>query len=167
MLEQLRAGHVFPSLHGNLPGEYFSTHSFKGATIFSTNPRGVAGRHFQTTTDPSNLNMESVQWDKSTYVLPTVLPPAAAPELRSRVLALTLKTLKQRSTWGDNFTKAAPHKQHFQCASAATKACTTASPTKNIIGGAYTFEDPLIKRSTGVVLNVSKDLTENDRHNTK
>ena len=141
MSDQWRAGHFSSSLNaGNLPGsgDDFNSFNFNGAPIFSTNPRGVAGRPFQTTLDPSNLTMENVQWDKSTYVLPAVLPPTAAPELRSRVLALTLKTL-QRSTRGDYATKAALLEQRFQCASAATRARTTANPAKNILGGAYTF----------------------------
>ena len=110
--------------------------------------------------------MESVQWDKSTYVLPTVLPPTAPAELRSRVLALTLKTLK-RSTRGDFATKLALLEKRFQCASAATRARTSASPAKNIVGGAFTFDDPLIKRSTGAVINVNDPPTNNDRRNSK
>ena len=166
MSEQLRAGHFLASLHGNLPGEDYPPHAYGGASVFSTNPRGVTGRPNQVTWDPSNLTMESVQWDKSTYVLPTVLPPTATPELRSRVLALTLKTLK-RSTRGDDATKAALLEQRFQCASAATRARTTAAPAKNIIGGAYTFDDPLAKRSTGAVININDVPTENDRRNAK
>ena len=166
MSEQLRAGHFLASLNGNLPVDTLPHNSFGGASVFSTNPRGVAGRLSANNWDPSNLTMESVQWDKSTYVLPTVLPPTAAPELRSRVLVLTLKTLK-RSTRGDYATKSALLEQRFQCASAATRARTTAAPAKNIIGGAYTFTDPLIKRSTGGVLNINDDPTDNDRRNAR
>ena len=168
MSEQLRAGHFLASLNGNLPGirEDYS-HATLGATnVFSTHPRGVAGRPLSTNWDPSNLTMESVQWDKTTYVLPKVLPPTAAPELRSRVLALTLKTLK-RSNRGDDATKAALLEQRFQCASAATRARTTAAPAKNILGGAYTFADPLIKRNSGAVINMNEPPTENDRRNGK
>ena len=166
MSDQLRAGHFLSSLNGNLPGETFQTPYLGGSQVFSTNPRGVTGRSNQVNWDPSNLTMENVQWDKSTYVLPTVLPPTAASELRSRVLALTLKTLK-RSTRGDHATKAALLEQRFQCASAATRARTTAAPVKNILGGAYTFEDPLIKRQTGEVQNVRDPPTDADRRNSK
>ena len=134
--------------------------------VFSTNPRGQPGRFVTNVIDPANLAMEEVQWDKSTYVLPVVLPPTASSELRYRVFALTLKTLK-RSTRGDFATKAALLEQRFQCASAATRARTAAAPTNNIIGGAYTFEDPLIKRNTGTVLNVSDPPSDNDRQNSK
>ena len=137
---------------------------YSGTPVFSTNPRGVAGRNPHNNWDPSNLTMENVQWDKSTYVLPAVLPPTAPPELRSRVLALTLKTLK-RSTRGDYATKAALLEQRFQCASAATRARTTAAPAKNILGGAYTFQDPLIKRGTGNVLTIADPPSANDRRN--
>ena len=134
--------------------------------VFATNPRGVAGRFNATTYDPANLAMEDVQWDKSTYVLPTVLPPTAPFELRARVLALTLKTLK-RSTRGDYATKAALLEQCFQCASAATRARTAANPAKNILGGAYTFTDPLIKRATGTVLNVADPPSDDNRRQAK
>ena len=93
MSEQLRAGHFLTLLHGNLPGDDIFPNSFGGTSVFSTNPQGVTGRVNVMNWNPFNLVMESVQWDKSTYVLSTVLPPTAAPELRSRVLALILKTL--------------------------------------------------------------------------
>ena len=99
-------------------------------------------------------------------MLPKVLPPTAPSELRARVLALTLKTLK-RSTRGDFATKAALLEQRFQCASAATRARTAASPAKNILGGAYTFSDPLIKRATGTVLNVGDPPSDADRRNAR
>ena len=167
MSEQYRAGRFYSSLNGNLPVGDLGSQTFGGSlSVFSTNPRGQPGRTVPFTTDPSNLAMESVQWDKSTYVLPTVLPPTASSELRSRVFALTLKTL-QRSTRGDYATKAALLEQRFQCASAATRARTIAAPAKNIIGGAYTFEDPLIKRSSGALLNVSEPPSDNDRRNAK
>ena len=168
MSEQLRAGHFLASLNGNLPGrgDDYSHSTLGAANIFSTNPRGVAGRSLPNNWDPSNLTMENVQWDKTTYVLPAVLPPTSTPELRSRVLALTLKTLK-RSNRGDDATKAALLEQRFQCASAATRARTTAAPAKNILGGAYTFDDPLVKRNTGAVLNINDPPTANDRRNGK
>ena len=52
------------------------------------------------------------------YLLPTVLPPMAASELRSRVLALILKTLK-RSTRGDyrECSSAAREQAQLQCRS--------------------------------------------------
>ena len=167
MANQYRAGRFFPSLHGNLPGDDLAS-SFLGedSHVFSTNPRGTAGRPSAISYDPANFTIEDVQWDKSTYVLPKVLPPTALSELRARVLALTLKTLK-RSTRGDYATKAALLEQRFQCASAATRARTAASPAKNILGGAYTFSDPLIKRSTGTVLNVADPPTNADRRNAK
>ena len=166
MSDQLRAGHFLASLNGNLPGIDMDPSLYGDSHVFSTNPRGVAGRFNQLNTDPANLTMESVQWDKSTYVLPAVLPPTSAPELRSRVLALTLKTLK-RSTRGDYATKAALLEQRFQCASAATRARTSAAPAKNILGGAYTFDDPLVKRSTGAVVNINDPPLANDRRNSK
>ena len=166
MSQQFRAGHFFPSLNGNLPGEDLNHHLYGDFPIFNTNQRGLAGRLNAISHDPANLAMEDVQWDKSTYVLPKVLPPTAPSELRARVLALTLKTLK-RSTRGDDATKAALLEQRFQCASAATRARTAASPAKNILGGAYTFSDPLIKRSTGTVLNIGDPPTEADRRNAK
>ena len=166
MSDQLRAGHFFSSLNGNLPGDDYSNLFLRGNPVFSTNPRGAAGRFNQHHWDPLNLTMEEVQWDKSTYILPVVLPPTATSELRSRVLALTLKTLT-RSTRGDYATKAALLKQRFQCASAATRARTKANPAKNILGGAYTFHDPLVKRATGTVLNVNDPPTDNDRANGK
>ena len=166
MSEQLRAGHFSSSLHGNLPVEDFGNPFNRGSLVLNSNPRGLAGRINQIHHDPTNLTMEEVQWDKNTYVLPTVLPPTASSELRSRVLALTLKTLKC-STRGDFATKAALLEQRFQCASAATRARTKASPAKNILGGAYSFADPLVKRSTGVVQHISDPPTENDRRNGK
>ena len=106
MSDQLRAGHFLASLNGNLPGMDMSTSIYGDTPVLTTNPRGLAGRNQQQTYDPSNLTMESVQWDKSTYVLLTVLPPTAPAELRSRVQALTFKTLK-RSTNKGGFTRAA------------------------------------------------------------
>ena len=91
---------------------------------------------------------ENVQWDKTTHVLLTILPPTVAPELRSRVLALTLKALK-RSSLGDYATKAALLEQRFQCASAATWARTTAGPAKNILGGANTFDNTSSNKKRG------------------
>ena len=164
MSDQLRAGHFLASLNGNLPGENIHNAAFGDLSVFSTNPRGVAGRHFQQNLDPLNLIMENVQWDESTYVLPAVLPLTTAPEMRSRVLALTLKSLK-RSTCGDFATKAALLEQRLQCASATTRARTTASPAKNILGGAYTFTDPLVKRSTEQVVNLNTPPSNNDRRN--
>ena len=166
MSRQLRAGHFFPPLNGNLPGEDFTSSIYGEGPIFTTNQRGTAGRYNAIAYDPANLTMEDVQWDKSTYVLPKVLPPTAPSELRARVLALTLKTLK-RSTRGDYATKSALLEQRFQCASAATRARTAASPAKNILGGAYTFTDPLIKRATGTVLNVADPPSDADRRNAK
>ena len=166
MSNQYRASHFFPPLNGNLPGEDYSSPFYGEHHVFAANPRGLAGRYNTPSLDPANLTMEEVQWDKSTYVLPAVLPPTAPSEARSRVLALTLKTLK-RSTRGDFATKAALLEQRFQCASAATRARTTASPAKNILGGAYTFEDVLVKRTGGTVLNVSDPPTQADRRNSK
>ena len=99
MSNQWSASHFMSSLNGNPPGirEDFQSVHANGPHIFSTNPRGVAARPYRNEWDPSNLTKENIQWDKSTYVLPTVLPPTALPELRSRALALTLKPLK-RST---------------------------------------------------------------------
>ena len=131
MSHQLRAGHFFPPLNGNLPGDDMSSSFLGGSHVFATNPRGTTGRFNITTHDPSNLVMEEVQWDKSTYLLPAVLPPTSPSELRSRVLALTLQTLK-RSTRGDFSTKAALLEQRFQCASAATRARAAANPVTNI-----------------------------------
>ena len=112
MSDQFRARHIFPSLNGNLPGDNASASFFGQPHIFVTNPRGVAGQFPTVSSDPANLTMEEVQWDKSTYVLPMVLAPTASSELRSRVLAKTLKTLT-RSTRGDHATKSALLEQRF------------------------------------------------------
>ena len=100
------------------------------------------------------------------FVFPAILPPTAPSELRTRELALTLKTLK-RSTRGDFATMAAQLEEHFQCACAAARARRAASPAKNILGGAYTFADPLIKCLMGTVLNVNDPPSDTDRRNAK
>ena len=166
MANQYRARHFSPPLNGNLPGDDASASLLGAPQVFATNPRGVAGRFAPVSLDPANLTMEEVQWDKSTYFLPAVLPPTASSELRSRVLALTLKTLT-RSTRGDYATKSALLEQRFQCASAATRARTMASPAKNILGGAYSFDDPLIKRSTGAVMTISDPPSAADKRQGK
>ena len=154
MSDQFRARHFFPSLNGNLPGDDASVSFFGTPRVLASIPRGVAGRNHNLSLDPANLTIEEVQWDKHTYMLPAVLPPTASSELRSRVLALTLKTLT-RSTRGDYATKAALLEQRFQCASASTRARTAASPATNILGGAYSFTDPLVKKANGTVLAVA------------
>ena len=100
-------------------------------------------------------------------MLPTFLCP---PWLNPKSLPGFLNCCQSPPKWSiqGNFTpKVALLEQHFQCPSSASCACTVVSPVKNILGGAYTFEDPLIKRATRVVRSINDPPMATDRRDTK